>query len=67
MESYWTNFAKTGDPNGAGLPAWPPFASSTGNEVMHLSSDSKAKPEQNRARDDSEFFRFQEFIDRFVA
>jgi para-nitrobenzyl esterase len=22
MQQYWTNFAKTGDPKGGGLPAW---------------------------------------------
>ena len=35
MVQYWANFAKTGDPNGMGLPMWPKF-SKTDNSVMTL-------------------------------
>ena len=35
MGTYWTNFAKYGDPNGQGIPAWPAF-SDANPEVMHF-------------------------------
>jgi para-nitrobenzyl esterase len=36
MGTYWTNFAKNGDPNGKGVPNWPAF-SDANPVVMHLS------------------------------
>ena len=36
MRGYWTNFAKTGDPNGQGLPKWPRYEGNT-DLVMGIS------------------------------
>ncbi len=58
MTTYWTNFAKTGDPNGPGLPWWPAYSAATQREVMHLSFNSHAEPETHRAR--------YEFLDAFL-
>ncbi|HYQ56301.1 MAG TPA: carboxylesterase family protein [Draconibacterium sp.] len=35
MATYWTNFAKTGDPNGEGVPEWKPYSDEAPN-VMYL-------------------------------
>jgi para-nitrobenzyl esterase len=53
MSTYWSNFAKTGDPanhNAASLPAWPAYASQGRYPVMHLDATSQAAPDAHRAR-----------------
>jgi para-nitrobenzyl esterase len=50
MGQYWTNFAKTGDPNGGELPKWPTYNAAGGWQVMHLNADSAAKPDGYRER-----------------
>jgi para-nitrobenzyl esterase len=46
MSAYWTNFAKTGNPNGPGLPAWPAFSESA-QRVMYFDGHSGAQPAPN--------------------
>jgi para-nitrobenzyl esterase len=50
--SYWVNFAKNGDPNGAGLPAWPAFRHSS-QQVMYIDGKSGARPLPNRPQLDA--------------
>ena len=50
MSSYWANFAKNGDPNGAGLPQWPAYNSQANYPVMHLDASSHAAPDDRRGR-----------------
>ena len=40
MATYWTNFARTGNPNGAGLPNWPQVTEMERNEAMLLDVNS---------------------------
>jgi para-nitrobenzyl esterase len=43
MGTYWTNFAKSGDPNGEGVPSWPAF-SEANPEVMYFGPDPHVGP-----------------------
>jgi para-nitrobenzyl esterase len=43
MPAYWTDFARTGNPNGADLPAWPPFGRGP-RQLMRLGTQIHATP-----------------------
>jgi para-nitrobenzyl esterase len=49
MSSYWANFAKTGNPNGKGLPPWPAYSPSSPHS-MEMSTDLRAIPTPDQAR-----------------
>jgi para-nitrobenzyl esterase len=47
IQAYWTNFAKTGDPNGADLPAWPRFEAKS-RSYLELGTSGDVSVKQNQ-------------------
>ena len=47
MQSYFANFIKKGNPNGAGLPEWPAMSTS---RFMKIDVESRAETDKTRAR-----------------
>ena len=50
MMTCWSNFARSGDPNGKGVPEWPRYDAKDGFAVMHLDVASAARPDSLRKR-----------------
>lgn len=46
--TYWTNFARSGDPNGNGLPQWPRYDKD--ETVIHLDDPIAVKPDTIRSQ-----------------
>ena len=53
MNTYWTNFAKTGNPNGENLPVWPLY-NTKNEEILDIMPNGNAvgKPDPRKARFD---------------
>ena len=63
MEQYWTNFAKTGNPNAQGLPEWPGFDGS--QTYIEFTQDVQVRTKSALRREQCDVYR--ENLQRLIA
>ena len=65
MNTYWANFAKSGNPNGEGLPVWPLYNTQK-EEILDIESDGNpvGKPDPRKSRLDvvEKAFKFRDRV-----
>ncbi|MCY1058210.1 carboxylesterase family protein [Nannocystis sp. SCPEA4] len=59
MIRYWTNFARTGDPNGEQLPTWDRFTAATPNVLALAAGEGGIRPIDHRTEHKLEFWATQ--------
>jgi para-nitrobenzyl esterase len=56
IQGYWTNFAKTGNPNGPGLPEWPKFEGKS-RMYVRFTTDARVEVRANERKPFVDLFR----------
>jgi para-nitrobenzyl esterase len=58
MQGYWVNFAKTGDPNGEGLPEWPTYdPENMKTQVLDIEVRTRTFPYEDRCAFWDEYYK----------
>ncbi len=57
--AYWVNFAKSGDPNGGGLPQWPTYSTTSDQLLDFTNAGPVAKVSPHKARWDAIAARYE--------